>query len=290
MTAGILITNYNTWTLTSESIQNCLKFADEKIDQFIVVDDCSTEPLVNTFSEIKLIRNIVNKGLVKSLNVGLQELDTDLIFIFDSDAWPLEEYIIKTKQYFLDNPSVGIAAFETENAQGEKIASAEPEPDAASLVLGQQLHTYYQKIFNKNPSVITVYTCAMVIRKEVLAQIGGFDENYDWLELDHDLCMSAIRKGWKIGVMPLRAFHKGSGTPQKVSHRVVRFYKNRLRLLKKFNKYPLGRLLDLLIVSRLSIEYALINTIGRIKYNSEKRQDKTASRSTLIKQFIKKEI
>ncbi|OKS85139.1 glycosyltransferase family 2 protein [Mucilaginibacter polytrichastri] len=286
MTVGLLTTNYNTYELSTKCIENCLRFADDTIDKFVVVDDCSNEKFDVEFDNVTLIRNVENKGLVKSLNVGLAALDTDLVILFDSDAWPLEKYIERTKAYFRDNPKVGIAAYEIENAEGQPTAVFEPEPDAMSVVLGQKLHKYYQSKFNKNPKLITVYTCAMVIRKEVLQEIGGFDENYDWLELDHDICMRAIRKGWHIGVMPIKAFHKGSGTPQLVSKRLIRFYKNRVMLLKKFNKYPLGPLLNMIIIGRLSIEYVFINVLGRFKYSEEVRKDKAYSRSKLISLFV----
>jgi GT2 family glycosyltransferase len=286
MTVGLITTNYNTTELTSKCISNCLQYADDNIDQFTVVDDCSTELFENTFKGVQLLRNPQNMGLIKSLNRGLSATDTDLVILFDSDAWPLENYIVKTKQYFKDNPKVGIAAYKTENAAGKPAVSFEPEPDAMSVILGQKLHGYYQKYFNKTPKQITVYTCAMVIRKEVLQQVGGFDENYDWLELDHDICMSAIRKGWGIGLIPVRAFHKGSGTPQKVGRRVIRFYQNRIKLLKKFGKYPVRPLLNSLIVGRLAVEYLAINTLGRIKMSDEVRADKSYSRSSLIGMFF----
>jgi GT2 family glycosyltransferase len=290
MTVGVITTNYNTWALTSTCIEHCLKYADDTIDQFVVVDDHSTEPFINNFDHVQLIRNEQNFGLVKSLNRGLASVDTDLVILFDSDAWPLENYILKTKQYFRDNPKVGIAAYQTENASGKPAVAYEAEPDAMSIVLGQKLHGYYQKLFNNNPKQITVYTCAMVLRKEVIEQVGGFDESYDWLELDHDICMSAIRKGWDIGIIPVRAFHKGSGTPQRVSKRVIRFYQNRMKLLKKFKKYPAAPLLNTFILSRLMLEYFSINTLGRLKMSKEIREDKSYSRSQLISMFVKGQI
>src|SRR5690349_5603516 len=118
MTVGILTTNYNTAELTSRCISNCLRYADDQIDQFTVVDDCSTEIFENSFNEVQLLRNTENVGLVRSLNKGLKVTGTDLIILFDSDAWPLEGYILKTKKFFEDNPEVGIAAYQTENAGG----------------------------------------------------------------------------------------------------------------------------------------------------------------------------
>ena len=286
MTVGLLITNYNTWTLTSQCIENCIKYADDTIDQFVVVDDCSTEPFGNQFPEVTVIKHKENKGLVKSLNTGLAALHTDLIIIFDSDAWPLEPFIKKTKAYFSEHTKTGVAAYDTQRLDGTPAVSYEAEPDAMSLVLGQQLHARYVKLFQGRPKKITVYTCAMIIRKRVAEEIGGFDETYDWLDLDHDICMSAMQKGWKIGIVPVKAIHKGSGTPQKVSRRVIRSYQNRMKLLKKFGKYPAVPLLNSLVIGRLTIEWLFLQSVGRLKYSKEKFEDKIASRNALLGMFI----
>lgn len=284
---GILVTNYNTWSLTAECVTNCLKYADEKIDQFVVIDDCSTENFENTFKEIDLVRNKTNLGLIKSLNLGLKSLKTDLILILDSDAWPLEDYVEKIKTYFIDNPEIGIATFNTVNGEGKASDSYEAEPGALSLILGQQLHRLYLNNFLKKSNKINVFTCAMVIRKKVLEEIGLFDENFDWLELDHDICMRASRKGWKIGIMPIKAFHKGSGTPQKVGQRVIRFYKNRWYLLRKFKKVKFEYPTALLICFRLSVEYMLLLTLGPLYYrNMELVRDKVYSRKKMIQYFM----
>jgi GT2 family glycosyltransferase len=66
MTVGLITTNYNTTELTSKCISNCLQYADDNIDQFTVVDDCSTELFENTFKGVQLLRNPQNMGLIKA--------------------------------------------------------------------------------------------------------------------------------------------------------------------------------------------------------------------------------
>lgn len=287
MNLGILITNYNTETLTNKCIMHSLKYAELPIDRFVIIDDCSKEEFtVTAGDQVEVFRNHVNLGLIRSLNRGLEILQTDLILILDSDAWPLENYVAKVKSYFAENPKVGIATFQTINSQGHACASYEAEPGILSLILGQHLYSRYLRFF-KNSKKINVFTCAMVIRKEVLNEIGDFDKNFDWLELDHDLCMRASRKGWEIGVMPIQAFHAGSGTPQQVSHRVIRFYKNRWYLLKKFDKVRLESFTAGLIILRLALEFLLIWTFGFFFFKKlEIIKDKANSRRIIIKYFL----
>ena len=185
---------------------------------------------------------------------------------------------------------MGIATFRTENSEGKPSDSFEAVPGALSLILGQQLYRLYLNRFLKNPKEINVFTCAMVIRREVLKEIGLFDEKFDWLELDHDICMRASLKGWRINVMPIRAFHQGSGTPQKLGHRVVRFYKNRWYLLRKFDKIKLESLTALLITIRLGMEFIVVWTCGPLYYrNMETVRDKAYSRKKMIQYFLSTE-
>ncbi|MCC9167205.1 glycosyltransferase family 2 protein [Pontibacter harenae] len=287
MKIGLLVTNYNTWEMTSQCIENCIKYADSPIDQFVVVDDCSNEPFENHFGEqISLSCNQTNLGLIRSLNKGLEILDTDLVLIFDSDAWPLENFTNDVKEYFSNNKEIGIASFNLLDSEGKPSVSFEAEPSILSLVLGQKLYAHYQRIFSKFPKSFTVYTCAMVVRKKVLEEIGSFDENFDWLELDHDICMRATRRGWKIGIIPTKVFHKGSGTPQKVSHRVVRFYKNRWYLLSKFNKIRFAKSMARVIRWRLTIEYLVLHVFGSYLFkDKEVINDKLHSRRELLQFF-----
>jgi GT2 family glycosyltransferase len=290
MSIGILITNYNTWGMTCRAIENCLRYADSPVQKFVVVDDNSTESFENSFGDkIDLVKNEKNLGLTRSLNKGLAILQTDLVIIFDSDAWPLENYVSQVKAYFNRYPETGIAAFSTENTDGQPSAAYEAEPGAMSIILGQKLHEIYRKLLGKKNTAITVYTCAIVIRRAVLEQIGNFDEHYDWLELDNDFCMRATRSGWNIGVMPIKAFHKGSGTAQKVSHRVIRFHKNRWYLLTKFKKIKYKNPVAVLICTRLSLEYVAILLGGILYYRKmEIVKDKLLSRQQLLKYFFLK--
>ncbi len=43
---------------------------------------------------------------------------------------------------------------------------------------------------------------AMVVRKSVFTQIGGFDENFFMYFEDIDLCWRAKQRGWQVAVYP----------------------------------------------------------------------------------------
>jgi glycosyltransferase involved in cell wall biosynthesis len=91
---SFIINTYNRSTLLTENLQN-MKVLGKKVEM-VIVDDCSND---NTFSEvkdfieknpdlrIKYIRNKINQGYAKSMNIGIQSSLNDFVFILNDDVF-----------------------------------------------------------------------------------------------------------------------------------------------------------------------------------------------------------
>ncbi|HSF44316.1 MAG TPA: glycosyltransferase [Thermoanaerobaculia bacterium] len=280
-TLGVVVTNYNTWDLVARGVEH-IRAHGEGVDRVLVVDDASAAPPPKGLAAEVLV-NPENLGLVRSVNRGLRAVGTDLAVLFDSDAWPLTGFAVRLRQLFADDPRLAIVGFATVDEAGRPTASSETEPDAASLVLGQRLHALWLRLVpDRGPQ--NVFTCAMALRLDAFRELGGFDEAFDWLDLDHDLCMRARRAGWRVIQAPdLVAFHRGGGTPQAASARVLRFYKTRWLLLRKLGKIRHPRLVRALVLARLRAEYALLAVAGRLLFQDRARlDDKLAGRRAVL--------
>jgi GT2 family glycosyltransferase len=103
----------------------------------------------------------------------------------------------------------------------------------------------------------------MAVRRETFLAAGGFDEAFDWLDLDHDLSMRLRREGFRLAVLPgLVAFHEGGGAPQRRAERVLRAYRNRWLLLGKHGKLRRPGLVRRLVAARLAVEIAALRLLG----------------------------
>jgi GT2 family glycosyltransferase len=124
----------------------------------------------------------------------------------------------------------------------------------------------------------------MALRREAFRELGGFDEGFDWLDLDHDLSMRIHRSRWRLALLPeVVAVHQGAGAPQATSERVLRFHKNRWRLLAKHGKIRRPRLVRSLIAARLALELAALKTAGTLLFsNREVLADKRAGRRAAL--------
>ncbi len=61
-----------------------------------------------------------------------------------------------------------------------------------------------------------LYGCCMMLRREVLETVGGFDENFFFYNEEFDFCWRMGKAGFKMEILPERVVHlEGSSTPAK---------------------------------------------------------------------------
>ncbi|MFY9821163.1 MAG: glycosyltransferase [Thermoanaerobaculia bacterium] len=255
LSVGVVVTNYETWELTRRCLDAVARLGGA--DEVIVVDDGSkTPPPPGIEDQARLLLNGENRGLCASLNRGVQACTADVVVLFDSDAYPLVE-LSGLRTDFAADPLLAVVGFATVGTGGRPTASWEREPDVLGLVLGQRLDAIRRRLLPGSPDDdLSVFTCAMAVRREAFLAAGGFDEAFDWLDLDHDLSMRLRRAGYHLKVRPdLLAFHEGGGAPQATSARVLRSYKNRWLLLRKHGKLRRTTLVRTLVLLRLRTEW-----------------------------------
>lgn len=282
---AILATNYNTWDLATRCVNACFEQDADHFDNLYIYDDCSPIPFTGTFPEgVTLLRGKKNLGLTKALNVAFSAVREDIVVLFDSDAYPTTPFCMEVARLFEADPKLGLIALRTVGTGGGPSESYTTEPNLWSLLLGQALYAKFESSLADRSGKISVFTCAMAIRKTAFDEIGGFDENFDWLDLDHDFSMRMNRSQWNVAIAPdARIFHEGGGTPQETRHRLLRFYKTRWYLLRKFNRIAMPFVAKWLILLRLSIEYAVLKVFGKLLIKNQTRlQDKVEGRKALL--------
>ena len=285
-TAAILITNYNTWSLTERCVQNCYRQDASHFKRVLVYDDCSTQDFAGCFPEGTILyRGSANVGLAKALNIAFRMITEDVVVLYDTDAYPISPVCKEVKEMFARNPSLGLVGLPTVGSRGTRTESYTSEPNIWTILLGQALYARAQKWLKDKSGRLSIIAGAMAVRRAAFEEIGGFDENFDFLDVDFDFSMRMNRSRWKVALAEqARVFHEGGGTAHLTRHRVLRFYKNRWYLLTKFDRVPARPLVKALIVARLCAEYALLKVLGRrLFHDREVREDKIEGRRSLIR-------
>lgn len=169
-------------------------FADFEL---ILIDDGSTSQdcidLLEKFSQsdsrIRLFRNEINLGIIKSRNKGLRESTGQYIAVLDSDDIASKERLLTQFNYLENNPGVALCG------------SWSQIIDEQGKSLGQK-KTYTESQDIKNNIIrynfITHSTC--FFRKEIIQEIGYYNENSLKTE-DYDFLLRIIGK-FPVRILP----------------------------------------------------------------------------------------
>jgi GT2 family glycosyltransferase len=284
LSVGVLVLNYNTWDLALRAMNTAIRLEAETVHEYVLFDDgSSTPPPGGIDRRIQVICGEVNRGFASALKIAFARMKSDVVVLFDSDAYPLTPFGARVRDRFETDERLGQLGFLAQDQSGLPTESFLTEPTKWSLLLGQRL---YARISGKapRPSNLCVTTGCMATRLEAYVQVGGFDDNLEFLDVDVDYSMRLRRKGWRVARDPsLKAFHLGGGTPQVQRHRLLRFYKSRWYLLRKHGLVTNAGVLRTLVLARLFLERLILQLFGTFLYqNPEVLADKIRGRRELF--------
>ena len=186
----------------------------------VVVDNNSMDGTVDAigaqFPNVHVITNHQNLGYSKAVNQGLNELDAHYYVLLNPDAIVKDQALNQLAAFMDANPKVGICGPKVLNRDGTvqyQSRRGEARPwDVFSYFLGLSalfpksprfsgyLLTYIDN--DKVNEVAAVSGSCMMIRREVITQIGYLDERYFAYQEDTDYCIQARRAGWMVCYVP----------------------------------------------------------------------------------------
>lgn len=176
---SIIVTTYN----SAKFIENCVdSLLNQTVNniEIIVVDDASTDSTVDIlkkYSTIKTIKLSKNSGTYYARNVGISYASGEFITFQDSDDWSHPERIWKQLQQLLDHPK-NVANFSNFFRVDENTGL----PNC-----------------RQNYPLLRLNISSMMIRKDILEEIGRFDDKYR-IESDKKLLNAILLRYGKKSV------------------------------------------------------------------------------------------
>jgi GT2 family glycosyltransferase len=225
---SIIIVTHNALAYTQQLLPNLRFFTDEPYE-LIFVDNASTDGTIDylrSCGDVKLIENVENRGFPAAANQGYQASRGEYVLFMNNDVLVTTGWL--TRMLRAINHSSGIRKNSGGNEQGPTRFAGTPCPrspaDNPQLKVGlvgpcsnfvsgaQQVMPGYDdlthldgwawefgKQFDRHVEPLDrLIGFCLLVRREVLDQIGAFDErfglgNYE----DDDLCRRAIAAGWQ---------------------------------------------------------------------------------------------
>ncbi len=250
---GIVIVTYS----SGAEIGSCLEAAQASGADIIVVDNASPDGTVDEVNRrgARLIANQKNLGFAAAVNQGIRALDCPYILLLNPDA--VIEGGIEDLRAACDLPGAAGAGGLLLESDGKPqvgfMARSLPTPAVLALEAlllnrlwpGNPINRRYRELKRDYSTRCVVEQPAgafLMIRREVWAQLGGFDERFCplWFE-DVDFCRRAWQAGYTFHYQPKAAArHAGGHSISKISMemRVVYWYSNLIKYAEKHFSSP----------------------------------------------------
>jgi len=206
---SIIIVTWNTADITLKCIHTINKYLNNKLNyEIIVVDNASSDNTIQLLSKEKivLIKNHENSGFAKGNNIGVKKAKGKYLFFLNSDMELIDDSFIAMFKFFV-NSDIGLIGPSFLNTDLTPQGSVFPPQTVANafkeFVL--KIKNVYSKYTPDSKTPVSVWSVsggAILIKKDLFKQVGGWNEKYFIYFEDLDLCRSIRRLGQQIIFYP----------------------------------------------------------------------------------------
>jgi GT2 family glycosyltransferase len=222
MNLTIIIVNWNTKDLLKDCLYSVKQNTGSQKVNIIVVDnssrDGSRDMVKKSFPEVQLINSGSNIGFGRANNLGIPYADTPLVLFLNPDTLVMENTIQRMIDFMKTHPSVGASSCKMKYGPGQTQTVGtdgeahtlglqwfpNPFTEFVSLLFlsDKTIQKFKKYLPYKDPNqsgyVSKLYGTALMVRRDVLEQIGYFDERFFMYGEDVDLSMRIIKAGWEM--------------------------------------------------------------------------------------------
>lgn len=179
----VIIRAYNSGKFVKRAIGSVLKQTiPPNLYEIVVVNDGSTDDTLNVLTgygdKIRII-NQKHQGHVVAVNTGIKNSQGEYIILLDSDDEFLPDILEKTLKVFERNKSIAFVYCD----YYENFPNGE------------------QKKISLKKNIFNTLACGIIFKKEVLKDVGMYDENFVFAE--YDLLMKLFKKNYKGKHLPI---------------------------------------------------------------------------------------
>jgi hypothetical protein len=198
---SIVIVNFNGGEVIIDCLKSIFLHCSTVPFEVIVVDNASTDQspdrITQAFPPVLLLPQSSNLGFGTANNVGVGHAQGEYLFLLNSDVVLTADILPPLLAKLNQDPRIGIVGPRLLNPDGSFQLSVSREIGLLGEFLTlQQVWRYRNpasrdalaQIYDHDQAVEIVVGAAMVMRRSLFNQVGGFDENFFMYFEESDLC------------------------------------------------------------------------------------------------------
>jgi N-acetylglucosaminyl-diphospho-decaprenol L-rhamnosyltransferase len=259
---SIIIVSWN----TASFLENCLAsiLANPPTSPFEnwVVDNASTDDsprmVREKFPQVHLVENRENVGFARANNQAIQRCTGKYILLLNPDTLVASGALQALVDFLDKHPEAGAAGARILNSDGSLQISSHPRP-TLSRELWRLFHLDILSAYamypptkwetNQPQEVDVLGGACLLLRKEVLEQVGALDEDYFIYSEEVDLCYRIQRAGWPIYWVPqAEVMHFGGQSTQQVpTEMFLNLYHSNIKYFRKHYGWSAAQIYKLIL-------------------------------------------
>jgi hypothetical protein len=290
---SVIIVNYNTRDL----LRRCLAALSGREHPFpletIVVDnasgDGSAAMVRSEFPDVRVVEGDQNGGFSWANNRGAEIATGDYILLLNSDTEVLDDALTKLVSFLDSHLDVAVVSGRLvyPDLSDQGVARAFPTPFNA--VFGRT--TLLARLFPNNRhskeyivsrahhsdepfEVDWVSGACLMVRSEVIEEVGFLDEGFFMYWEDADFCFRIKRAGWRVFCVPEARVihHEGKSRRKKSSNRlIVEFNKSAYRYYRKHHVRSPFQPMNLVALLGLSLRTVVLLALNAVSDGDDRR-------------------
>ncbi len=283
--------------------------------EIIVVDNASSDGsaamVAAEFPSVRLIANTENRGFTGGNNQGIALARGRYLFFLNPDTEIVGDALATMAAYLDAHPDVGAVGPRLRYGDGSPQSSRRRFPTLLTALFEstplawhwpdnpwarwyrmeertsgakRQTSAVEDEDAAGGEEVDWLVGAALMTRRAVIEQVGGFDEGYFMYSEELDWCRRVKAAGWRIVFLPAAEIihYEGKSSEQAVAARHIRFQASKVRYFHKFHGAAAAELLRVFILAAFAVEWCFEAAKWLLGSKRRLRRDRMAAYQQLL--------
>ena len=225
---SIIIVNWNGGSLLTRCVETVFSSAPKISYEIVIVDNASTDDSVTQLrasaiasqmianEQLRIIFNSENRGFGAANNQAFALTDSQYLFLLNLDTEVRPGTIDKLIQKLNSDPKIGACGPKLVNTDGSTQVSVFFNPPCVWHTILSQLWLYrllprrlrgelllgWHWNHDRERSVPMLGGAAILAKREVIENVGGFNERFHMYAEDNEWCWRITKSAWKLVFVP----------------------------------------------------------------------------------------